>query len=91
VLKIKKFFGSPRICKCDLPMKKWLVYICYKNGILYTGITTNIRHRMSQHKAILLYQEEHCTKEEAAKREKQIKGWSQKKKMDLIKGKNLKR
>ena len=33
----------------------WYVYICDRNGKLYTGITTDVPHRMSQHKAQLLY------------------------------------
>jgi predicted GIY-YIG superfamily endonuclease len=35
----------------------WYVYICDKNGQLYTGITTDLEHRMNQHKASLLYSE----------------------------------
>ena len=44
---------------------------------------------MSQHKAELLYKEEYNSKEEAAEREKQIKGWDRRKKIELIKGKSL--
>jgi len=69
-------------------MSKWYVYICSKTGTLYTGITTDVRHRMSQHKARLLYREGCNSKEEAAKREKQIKGWNRKRKIELIKGKS---
>ena len=55
-------------------MSKWYVYICNKAGTLYTGITTDVSHRMAQHRAELLYKEGFNSKEEAAKREKQIKG-----------------
>ena len=70
-------------------MRRWYVYVCNKGGVLYTGITTDIKHRMRQHKAELLYREEYNSKEEAAEREKQIKGWNRKRKIELIKGKSL--
>ncbi len=70
-------------------MKKWYVYICNKGRILYTGITTDIRHRMSQRGAQLLYKEKYDSKKEAAKREKQIKGWNRRRKIELIKSKSL--
>ncbi len=63
----------------------WFVYICDKKGRLYTGITTNLEHRMKQHMANLLYYERFEDKHEAAKRERQIKGWRHEKKIDLIK------
>jgi putative endonuclease len=62
----------------------WQVYICDKNDKLYTGITTDIGHRLKQHKAMLLYSEEYSDKHSAARRERQIKGWSRKKKLTLI-------
>ena len=62
----------------------WYVYICDKQGKFYTGITTNVPHRMSQHKAKLLYYEECDGKHAAAKRERQIKGWTRAKKLALI-------
>jgi len=63
----------------------WYVYICDKKGQLYTGITTDLDHRMRQHQASLLYSEAYEGKHEAAKRERQIKGWSREKKLSLIK------
>ena len=63
----------------------WHVYICDRKGQLYTGITTDLGHRMKQHQAILLYSELHEDKHEAAKRERQIKGWRREKKLSLIK------
>jgi putative endonuclease len=62
----------------------WYVYICDKGGLLYTGITTDIDHRMKQHKAVLLYSETQPDKLSASKREKQIKGWRREKKTALI-------
>ena len=62
----------------------WYVYICDRNGKLYTGITTDVPHRMSQHKAQLLYYGECAGKHAAAKRERQIKGWTRAKKLALI-------
>ena len=69
-------------------MRKWYVYICNRGGLLYTGITTHIEHRMTQHKAKLLYKEEYDSKEQAAEREKHIKGWNRRKKIELIEGKS---
>ena len=62
----------------------WYVYICDRKRHLYTGITTNLHHRMQQHKAELLYSETFQDKHEAALREKQIKGWRREKKLELI-------
>ena len=50
-----------------------------------TGITTNLEHRMKQHKAELLYSEDFLDKRDAAKREREIKGWRREKKLALIK------
>ena len=61
----------------------WYVYICDKAGRLYTGITTDLTNRMRQHSnAGLIHIEEYEDKCTAAKREKQIKGWNRKKKLD---------
>ena len=64
--------------------KLWYVYICDRGGQLYTGITTDLEHRMKQHKASLLYSESFEEKYSAARRERIIKGWSHEKKMALI-------
>jgi putative endonuclease len=68
-----------------------------KNGIYYTGITSNIEKRIFEHntgtrtciqKSLrpvnLKYYEKFETRVEAAKREKEIKGWNRKKKEILI-------
>jgi len=63
----------------------WYVYICDKSGQLYTGITTDLEHRMKQHRTSLLYSETYESKHEASNRERQIKGWRREKKLNLIK------
>lgn len=62
----------------------WYVYICDRAGQLYTGITTDPQHRMRQDEAKLLHSEPYPSKFEAARREKEIKGWRRQKKLDLI-------
>jgi predicted GIY-YIG superfamily endonuclease len=64
--------------------KFWYVYICDRQGQLYIGITTDLEHRMRQHKGKLLYSEPFEDKRLAARRE--IKGWRRDKKLQLIKG-----
>ena len=71
------------------------------NGVLYTGVTSNLFRRVSEHKSKLVsgftrkynvtklvYYEEYETMPEAIAREKQIKGGSRQKKLDLINSKN---
>ena len=67
----------------------WYVYICDKSVQLYTGITTDLEHRMRQHKATLLYSEVLANKNDAAKRERQIEGWRREKKLELIRKANV--
>ncbi len=62
----------------------WFVYICNRRDQLYTGITTNLGNRMRQHKAELRYSEKFANKHDAAKREREIKGWRREKKLALI-------
>jgi putative endonuclease len=62
----------------------WYVYICERRGQLYTGITTNLEHRMQQHGAQLHYIESFEDKHLAARREREIKGWRREKKRALI-------
>ena len=69
-----------------------------KDGKLYTGITENIERRLKEHQrhgshftsynpaVKLLYKEPFPDKHQAAKREKQIKGWTLIKKMALVNG-----
>lgn len=72
-----------------------------KNGTLYTGVTSNLPQRIGQHKMgavdgftkryvvhSLVYYEQCETMESAILREKQVKGGSRKKKIDLIENMN---
>jgi len=77
----------------------WHVYIIEcQNKNLYTGITNNLERRVREHKAgkggkftrafkvnKLLYSESCCSKNAALRREAQIKSWSRKEKLTLIK------
>ena len=78
--------------------KTYYVYILTnKSGTLYTGVTNNIRRRVHQHKDKLvagftrkysidrlLYYECFTDVRAAISREKEIKGWVRRKKLDLI-------
>jgi len=80
-------------------MKQPAVYIMAscRNGTLYTGVTSNLIKRTYEHKhslidgfskkyscKLLVFYEIHEDMELAILREKQIKGGSRKKKLDLI-------
>lgn len=69
-----------------------------KDGSLYTGITTDVARRFSEHKkgigghytsakevVKIVYTEEHLDRSSASKRESEIKSWPREKKLDLIK------
>ncbi len=79
--------------------RRFFVYIMTNNynTVFYTGITNNIRRRVTEHKeeilpgftatyriTKLIYYELFLTVESAILREKQIKGGSRKKKEELI-------
>ena len=78
--------------------RTYYVYIMTnKSGTLYTGMTNNIRRRVMQHKdkhvagftkqyniTKLIYCECFTDVHAAIAREKTIKGWVRKKKLDLI-------
>ena len=80
------------------------VYIMTNDNdtVLYTGVTSNLRGRVKEHKKNLhpesftarynirklVYYERFNSIVEAIKREKQIKAGSRKKKLDLINGSN---
>lgn len=78
--------------------KTYYVYImANKSGTLYTGVTGNIKERTWQHKdglvegftkryniTRLIYYECFGDVNSAIAREKQIKGWVRRKKLDLI-------
>ena len=74
------------------------ILLC-SNGQYYTGSTTNLERRLAQHKngqganftrkhlpVELVYFEKFSRIDEAFYREKQVQGWSQKKKKALISG-----
>ena len=71
------------------------------NRVLYTGVTSNLFKRVAEHrdKVVpgftssynvnkLVYYEEYATMDEAITREKQIKGGSRRKKLDLTNSQN---
>ena len=76
----------------------WMVYILKcADGSLYTGITTNLPHRIKVHETgkgarytngrgpfQLVHQERHHNRAEATKREMAIKFLSRAKKLELI-------
>lgn len=83
--------------------KTYYVYIAtnQRNTVLYTGMSSDLDSRMFQHKNKiikgftskynidkLVYYETFNTAMEAIAAEKRIKGWTRKKKIDLIKSKN---
>jgi putative endonuclease len=83
--------------------KHFYVYIMtnWNNTVLYTGVTSNLQERIFQHKQKLsisftsqynvkklIYYEECADAINAIKREKQIKGGSRAKKLELINGLN---
>jgi putative endonuclease len=84
-------------------MKTYFTYIVTnkKRGIPYTGMTNNLKVRVWQHKQNsvkgftsrynldkLVWFEEYQWVQDAIAREKEIKGWSRKKKIALIESKN---
>jgi putative endonuclease len=83
-------------------MKTYYVYILTnKSNTLYIGVTNDIVRRIYEHKHKndlsftsryhinkLICLEEFTDINEAIQREKQLKGWTRKKKMELIKERN---
>ncbi|MHA2219983.1 MAG: GIY-YIG nuclease family protein [Candidatus Hodarchaeales archaeon] len=63
----------------------WYLYIIEKHSKYYTGITSDLQNRLRQHgNPPILYHEALDNKFQAAKREREIKGWFRRKKEDLI-------
>lgn len=86
-------------------MKTYYIYILasQRNGTLYIGVTNDLIRRVYEHKNklidgftkkyninLLVYFEETCDIESAIKREKQLKGWDRKWKLELIEKNNSK-
>ena len=66
-------------------MDNWWVYIVEKKTGLYVGITTDLENRMRQHAYLdPPYIEGPMLKSDALKRERTLKGWGRKKKLELI-------
>ncbi len=83
--------------------KQYYVYIMTnrRNSVLYTGVTNNLERRVQEHRngrggrftskykvTKLAYYEVGADPRSAIEREKQIKGGSRQKKIDLINGMN---
>jgi len=77
----------------------WKLYILNcDNKYFYTGITTNLDNRFKQHcnkqskftrrfkRITLVYAEEFKNKKDAVTRERKIKGWNRRRKIELIAG-----
>ena len=81
---------TPSAARGILPggvMNHWYVYIVNKNDKMYVGMTSDLQNRLRQHGwPALLFFEFFENKERALSREREIKGWSSRKKWDLIKG-----
>ena len=68
-------------------MTPWFVYIISKRDKYYTGITNHLQHRLKQHGVErALFVEKVATAREAARREREIKGWNRARKEALWKG-----
>jgi len=66
-------------------MNNWFIYIIEKKGKLYVGITTDLGNRMRQHRQTApLHHEGPMSKADSLKRERTLKGWTRKKKLELI-------
>ncbi|MCL4673949.1 MAG: RluA family pseudouridine synthase [Sphingomonadaceae bacterium] len=78
-------------------MPFWAYMLHCRGGVFYTGHTDNLEHRIAQHQqgefpgftsdrlpVELVWSDEFSTREEALAAELQIKGWSRKKKLALI-------
>ena len=78
----------------------WFIYILRcGNGVLYTGSTTDLQRRLTEHQAKkggrftashqpveLIYAEEHPDRSRAVRREREIQGWTRRQKLALIAG-----
>ncbi len=83
-------------------MKKQRAYFVYilqcKDGTLYTGITTEVKRRLAEHKAgkgghytrahgaaKIIHSEKYPNRSAASKREAEIKKWPREKKLEYAK------
>lgn len=75
----------------------FLYIIKCKDGSFYTGITTDVKRRLEEHKKgtgghytrakkvlKIVYTEKYPNRSSASKRESEIKGWPRQKKLNLV-------
>lgn len=80
-------------------MTFWVYILRCADGAYYTGHTDNLEKRIAEHQAgelegythhrrpvTLIYSETFTTREEALASERQIKGWSRRKKETMMRG-----
>lgn len=80
-------------------MAFWAYLLRCADGTFYSGHTDNLEARLAAHQrgalpgytksrrpVVLVWSEEFATRDEAFRRERQIKGWSRAKKIALISG-----
>lgn len=80
-------------------MAFWAYLLHCADGTLYAGHTDDLEARLAAHRqgafrgytfsrrpVTLVWSEEYATRDEAFRRERQIKGWSRRKKLALIAG-----
>lgn len=80
-------------------MNFWVYILRCADGSYYTGYTDNLEKRIAEHQAgelpgytfsrrpvTLVYRETFATREEALACERQIKGWSRRKKEAMMRG-----
>src|SRR5438552_13138894 len=85
----------------DRPMFFVYILASRRNGTLYVGMTDNLPRRMTQHRhgevpgftqkyqvKMLVWFEQHDTRESAFLRERQLKKWNRAWKLNLIEGTN---
>ena len=83
------------------PRNYYVYILTNRSGTLYTGVTNNLMRRLTEHKRgvtpgfatryridRLVYFEETTDVHAALQREKQIKAWTRKKRIDLINSMN---
>ena len=92
--------GALRQAQCKHYMPNWFVYLLFcDQKTFYVGITPDLKSRLLEHRnkqsfftkkfsdVRIVYCEKYPNKFEAARRERQLKGWSVAKKKLLIDGK----
>lgn len=96
-MKAVRFCHPAHFTSFSINCMTYLYIIKCKNGVYYTGITSNLERRISEHNlgirtytqpsmrpVELMYSEKFQDRIMAARREKEIKGWSRKKKENMM-------